>query len=109
MKANIFTDRPKLVSTTALASLMAFGVASVATQANAKPWTKMVKTEKCYGVAKAGKNDCATKSHACAGTSKVDNDPADWIFLPVGVCDKLGGHVEGAMMSTTPSTTPAAM
>ena len=96
MKANIFTDRPKLVSTTALASLVAFGVASVATQASAKPWTKMIKTEKCYGVAKAGKNDCATKSHQSAGTSKVDNDPNDLIFLPIGVCDKLGGHVEGA-------------
>jgi uncharacterized membrane protein len=103
MKVKLFTDRPKLVSTTALASLMAFGAASVATQASAKDWTKMVKTEKCYGVAKAGKNDCATKSHSCAGASKVDNDPADWIFLPVGVCDKLGGHVEGAKMATTPA------
>jgi uncharacterized membrane protein len=103
MKANLFTDRPKLVSTTALASLVAFGVASVATQANAKPWTKMVKTEKCYGVAKAGKNDCATKTHQCAGLSKVDSDPNDWIFLPVGVCDKLAGHTEAPMASASPA------
>ncbi|HET9870467.1 MAG TPA: DUF2282 domain-containing protein [bacterium] len=88
MKRNVFNDRSKLVPT-ALASLVAFGAAGVASQALAKDWTKMVKTEKCYGVAKAGKNDCATKSHACAGMSKVDNDPNDWVFLPVGVCDKL--------------------
>jgi len=38
------------------------------------------KTEKCYGIAKAGQNDCATKtgSHSCAGQGKKDNDPADW-------------------------------
>lgn len=88
MKGNIFADRSKLVPT-ALASLVAFGAAGVATQASAQDWTKMVKTEKCYGVAKAGKNDCATKSHQCAGMSKVNDDPNDWIFLPVGVCDKL--------------------
>ena len=29
--------------------------------------------EKCYGIAAAGQNDCATKSSSCAGTSKVDN------------------------------------
>ena len=28
---------------------------------------KVDTTEKCYGVAKAGKNDCASASHACAG------------------------------------------
>ena len=32
--------------------------------------------EKCAGVAKAGKNDCGTAKHACAGEAKTDNDPA---------------------------------
>jgi uncharacterized membrane protein len=49
--------------------------------------------EKCYGVAKAGKNDCAAKGHSCAGQSKVDNDPNEWIFLPKGVAAKIGGTV----------------
>jgi len=32
-------------------------------------------TEKCFGIAKAGQNDCGTAKHACAGSSKADNDP----------------------------------
>jgi len=47
--------------------------------------------EKCYGVVKAGKNDCASKAnkHACSGQAKVDADPNEWIKLPNGLCDKL--------------------
>jgi len=49
--------------------------------------------EKCYGVAKAGKNDCAPASgaHSCAGQAKKDNDPGDWKFVAKGTCDKMGG------------------
>jgi uncharacterized membrane protein len=42
------------------------------------------------GVAKAGSNDCAsTGNNSCGGTSRVDADPAAWIYVPVGVCDKI--------------------
>ena len=47
----------------------------------------------CYGVAKAGKNDCATASHSCAGASKQDNDPTEWKYLPRAECEKAGGKV----------------
>jgi len=47
----------------------------------------------CYGVAKAGKNDCATASHSCAGSSKKDNDPTEWKYLPRAECEKAGGKV----------------
>lgn len=49
--------------------------------------------EKCYGVVKAGKNDCgaADGSHGCAGAAKTDNSPSEWIFLPEGTCERLGG------------------
>ena len=47
--------------------------------------------EKCYGVAKAGKNDCAANGHSCAGQSKVDNDPTEWKYVPKGECEKMGG------------------
>lgn len=47
--------------------------------------------EKCYGVAKAGKNDCQTANSSCAGTSKKDNQPDAWIAVPRGTCDKIVG------------------
>lgn len=47
--------------------------------------------EKCQGVAKAGKNDCGTSSHSCAGQSKVDNHPEEWVYVPKGTCAKLAG------------------
>jgi len=48
--------------------------------------------EKCYGIAKAGANDCAsTGNHSCAGTSKVDADPASWVFVPQGYCERIVG------------------
>jgi uncharacterized membrane protein len=53
-------------------------------------------SEKCYGVAKAGKNDCKTDAHSCAGQTKADKDPASFIELPAGLCEKLTGG------STTP-------
>ena len=49
---------------------------------------------KCYGVAKAGKNDCATATHGCAGAATTDNDPAEWKFVPAADCEKLGGKRE---------------
>ncbi len=48
-------------------------------------------TEKCFGVAKAGKNDCQTAKSSCAGTSKTDSQGDAWISVPKGVCDKLVG------------------
>jgi uncharacterized membrane protein len=47
--------------------------------------------EKCYGVAKAGLNDCQTATHSCAGTSAKDMDGASWIYVPSGTCDKIAG------------------
>jgi uncharacterized membrane protein len=47
--------------------------------------------EKCYGIAKAGKNDCQTANSSCAGTSKRDNQSDAWIYIPAGSCEKLVG------------------
>jgi uncharacterized membrane protein len=48
--------------------------------------------EKCYGIAKAGENDCAsTGNHSCAGQAKLDSDPNSWIFVPTGYCDRIVG------------------
>jgi len=48
-------------------------------------------TEKCYGVAKAGKNDCAAGAHACAGQSSKDGNPKEFLSLPKGTCTRLVG------------------
>jgi uncharacterized membrane protein len=50
--------------------------------------------EKCYGVAKAGQNDCAANGHSCAGQSKMDNDPTEWKYVPAGQCEKMGGSMK---------------
>ena len=54
---------------------------------------KSGKKEKCYGIVKAGANDCgnAAKTHSCAGYATTDGDPGEWIALPAGVCAKIVG------------------
>ncbi len=47
--------------------------------------------EKCYGIAQAAKNDCQTASHSCAGMSTAASDPASWIYVPAGTCEKIVG------------------
>jgi uncharacterized membrane protein len=50
------------------------------------------KAEKYYGIAKAGKNDCAsTGNNSCGGTSKIDGDPKAWIYVPAGYCERIVG------------------
>ncbi len=67
----------------ALTGLFAFNVATAA--------DAMDSTEKCYGVAKAGKNDCAGAAHSCAGQSRKDGDKKEWLKVPKGTCEKLVG------------------
>ncbi|MDA1094136.1 MAG: DUF2282 domain-containing protein [Acidobacteria bacterium] len=48
--------------------------------------------EKCYGIAKAGKNDCASQgNNSCAGTARINSDPKAWLFVPEGVCERIVG------------------
>ncbi len=50
------------------------------------------KAEKCYGIAKAGKNDCAsTGNNSCGGTSKRNADSKAWIYVPEGYCERIVG------------------
>ena len=72
----------------ALAGFLTSGIAAAADSAAPT-------MEKCYGVAKAGQNDCASKAggHSCAGQSKQDLSPADWKNVPAGTCAKMGGKL----------------
>ncbi len=47
--------------------------------------------EKCYGIAKAGKNDCQTANSSCAGTSRRNAQGDAWVYLPKGSCEKVVG------------------
>lgn len=49
--------------------------------------------EKCFGIAKAGQNDCASVSgaHSCAGQSKVDMDKMEWKYVAKGTCKDMKG------------------
>ncbi len=53
----------------------------------------MAEKEKCYGIVKAGKNDCAAAdgSHSCAGYAKKDSDGKEWVLLPKGTCERIVG------------------
>ena len=95
----------------AIVSLLALGLASLATpvwaadkpDANkpdtddpraappdaAKSDAAKPEREKCYGVAKAGKNDCAGPAHACSGQSKQDASGQEYIVVPKGTCERL--------------------
>ena len=72
---------------TSIAGLLALGLATTAASAFAADAEK----EKCFGVATAGKNDCSTAKHACAGQSKTDKDPTEWKYVAKGSCEKMGG------------------
>jgi uncharacterized membrane protein len=48
-------------------------------------------TEKCYGIVKAGMNDCATAQHSCAGSATKDKQADAFVFVPKGLCDKIVG------------------
>ena len=74
-----------------IASAVAAALAMPSTH-GAQPAPKpKFEAEKCYGVVKAGKNDCQTANSSCAGTSKRDKQGDAWIYVPAGACDKLVG------------------
>ena len=89
-----------LRTTTLTALLGAAACAVLAAPARADDMKKTMDkpaTEKCYGIAKAGKNDCAAGDHSCAGQSTRDFDKASFVALPVGACAKLAGGSLAAM------------
>lgn len=65
--------------------------------ANAQPVAQPNGSEKCYGVAKAAKNDCAAGAHSCAGQATRDMDKTSFVYLPKGACAKIAGGSLKAM------------
>lgn len=77
----------------ALASVLALGLAGTTAGAAAHTPVDPKDKEKCYGIAKAGQNDCSNLSntHACAGEARVDNDPGEWKYVAKGTCKAMKG------------------
>jgi uncharacterized membrane protein len=85
---NIIMKKTSLIASAAVMGILTSGNAVAAmpkTDAN---------TEKCYGIAKAGQNACASAngSHGCARLAKKDNDPNEWKVVAAGTCNALGGN-----------------
>lgn len=80
-----------LLIRSAIAGVLAAGV-TIGSSAMAQDKKGM---EKCWGVSKAGQNDCGSNktSHACAGQSKKDYDPNDFKAVKTGTCEKMGGSL----------------
>lgn len=84
------------VLTAALAGVLLTGLAAPAfANEGAMAEKAMAAKEKCYGIAKAGKNDCKTASgsHSCAGQATKDNAPDEWKMVAAGSCEKEGGKL----------------
>lgn len=86
----------RLIAASTLASALALAVGHAA--AADKP-----AQEKCFGVARAGQNDCATDtgSHSCAGQAKTDKAADDWKYVAKGTCEKMGGKTAGPAKAAT--------
>ncbi|HEY0060909.1 MAG TPA: DUF2282 domain-containing protein [Telluria sp.] len=86
-------NKRQAITAAALAGLCVVTVGA-AYAADPAPAAKVEK-EKCFGIAKAGQNDCATASgsHSCAGLAKVDNDGHEWKYVAKGTCEKAGGKL----------------
>lgn len=79
------TPKTAILVASAIAMATTLGMAGSPSTANA------AEMEKCYGVTKAGKNDCQTVGGSCAGTAKKDNSSKHFVAVPKGTCDKLAG------------------
>jgi uncharacterized membrane protein len=86
----------RLIISSALASALALGLVG---QASAQAKEK----EKCYGIAKAGQNDCAnlSGSHSCAGQSKADMAADEWKYVAKGTCKDMKGLSEAEAKAKT--------
>jgi uncharacterized membrane protein len=85
-------------STNTLAAVAVLALMSGAAAAHAQAEKPM---EKCYGVAKAGQNDCkAGEGTSCAGSSKVDYQGNSWKLVAKGTCTSI--HTPKGNGSLTP-------
>ena len=77
----------KAIITATISGALALGALTMAPVASAD--------EKCYGIVKAGQNECQSATGSCAGSATEDGMPSAFIVLPDGICEKIvGGSLE---------------
>lgn len=86
-------ESKKLISA-AVTTILAAGLFSTAASAADGASKEMSKQETCYGIAMAGKNDCATGKHSCSGMATTDKSPDDYKLVPAAACEKSGGKLK---------------
>jgi uncharacterized membrane protein len=91
-------NKSDLLARSAIMSLLAAGAMAVNHPVSAAEKPPM---EKCYGIAKAHKNDCAVKnsSHSCAGQATKNGEKDAFVYVPKGACEK----IVGGSLTYTPS------
>ena len=76
----------------AIGAVMTLCVSYAVNAANAQTEMGTIKgMDKCYGIAKAGMNDCATSKHGCASEAKIDGAKDEYLLTPTGLCSKIVG------------------
>ena len=81
-------NKRALIASSLAAAVAAPSLASAQTPVPEPPF----KAEKCYGIAKAGQNDCAsTGNNECGRSSKVAMELRAWIYVPEGYCNRIQG------------------
>ena len=97
MKSNPRTSKQLLKATVASLTLLGAGALSGTAHAD-RPPSQPKKWEKCFGIAKKGRNDCTSLDgrHGCGGKAPRDNDPNEYVWVPKGTCEKIvnGNPVE---------------
>ena len=83
---NAFTS----VSASSLLGALA-QAATLSSTANAFPVPQPPGSQKCFRIAKSGKNACAAGAHSCAGQGTRDADKNSYVYLPVGACARIAG------------------
>ena len=92
-------NEKNILLTASIAAVMALGLTgcpkNYSKGETAKSSSSHAGMEKCSGIVKAGRNDCGTSKHACAGKASSDGAAEEWVYLPKGTCNKItGGHVK---------------
>lgn len=56
--------------------------------------------ERCFGIVKAGANDCGNALHNCSGEAKIDKSKSEWVYVPTGLCKRIaGGNLQSSSES----------